>query len=254
MVQLPRDTIADVEADLEARQQEELLLSELYLLRDDRSRTRNEQRSPQLAPATPGVGRAWMSTSHPTSRGIYETLLWLEPSFPPELEHSLLISPLCQILERELDRRIAQPARALGTELVKAWDAEPRTAEVVEKWVAGVYPTTLTIESIVLDALARAHREPLPQLRRFIDKRFKAPYQRTLAAGELATTIDILAKQFRNPAAHGRRRYDGTAYAHCVRLVLGHRSVIAFDEEGSVTEAPSEGVLSLHLRCDTVQE
>ncbi len=182
------------------------------------------------------AGRRLLVRCPENTRKRYFTLLAVEEGFSSLEDYSVLISLACQILEAELERLVAGPARALADVLAAVLDEDKKArsrAEAVAQWGAGKLPTTIGVEVMVLLALRRGSARGVPQVGHFLQTHFTPRYAELLTGSNLVAGLNDLRDRFRNPACHGTQCFDAAGYERFVRLALGNRRVSAWDARGA---------------------
>jgi hypothetical protein len=180
------------------------------------------------------------------------TLLHFEANFPEGGDHGFLIGPACQIVEAELDRLLSGPAERVAGHLAEALKSQRKDrglAEVLEKWASKGLPTTLGVQVGVLVALQRGCEQRIEGIEDFLASRFQARYVELLASKKLATCLDIVRRDFRNPVSHGQATFDAAQYQTFTRLVFAQKQVAAWVEQGPEPAEPDAdvGVFHHHL-------
>jgi hypothetical protein len=209
------------------------------------------------APPGAETGQALIAQCPEQTRVRYETLLYAEATFPPTGEHGYLIGPACQILERELDRLVATPARAIAAHLIAALDVtgqNPKQVDLLKDWACGKVPTTLGIDSVLLLGLRRAVEQDRAAVREFLAACFRSRYQELLASKGLGKCLDRIREEFRNPTSHGKATFNRTRYEQFVGLVAGNLRFGTWDIRGPDPAAPDPAVAVLHHHLSQSRE
>jgi hypothetical protein len=243
----------DIERDLEGTRKAEARVAAFF--RGDTAAGRRTLGSRAVPPATAdqpgGVGRRLVARCPGDTQQRYRTLLHIEGAMTPDGDFGSLISPACAILEAELRRLLAVPARPIAGRLVAALSARNYTqqAEVLGQWERGAKPTLGTL-SLILFALRKGDEEKHPAAGRFLADHFRPRFAELLRTHKLDTTLDAIRTRFRNPADHAERVFDAAAYADFARLVVANRLFAVWDTDGPAPPDPdpSRGVLYHHLQ------
>jgi hypothetical protein len=196
-----------------------------------------------------GVGRTFLSQCPPGTRLRYETLLHAEANFPAGGDHGYLIGPACQILEAELDRLLAEPARGVASHLsaaLRATGENDKQADILDKWARREFITTLGTNSVLLLALRRAVEQGSADVRGFLAGHFRPRYADLLASKDLGRCLDGIRNDFRNPVSHGKETFDAAAYGRFVRLAVANIHFTTWDVRGPDPELPAASVGALH--------
>ncbi len=199
-----------------------------------------------------GVGRRLVQACLPATQRRYQTLLFLEEQFPADGDYGLLIGPASQILEAELDRLVATPARTIRHALLAGLDPvrDRNPAAALEKWAAAQVPTTMGIEALVLLALRRGCEQGVGRVRAFLAERFTPVYVKLLTGRQLGTCLEEVRTRFRNPACHATETFDPAAYERFAQLMVAARRFALWDRREAGPNDPDEevGVLHQHLK------
>lgn len=193
-------------------------------------------------------GRELVKACGQTTLRRFETLLHVERYFHSEGDYGYLIGPACQILESELDRLLASPAREIATDLAEALRrADPRTRQalVLEKWAAREIPTTIGTEWLILFSLRRGLEHRVGRIEEFLDDMYRPRFSRLLASKLLDSCLDAIRSDYRNPACHGLRTFSADDYAKFVRLMVGQERFDIWADRGP--EPPGPGPDSGHF-------
>jgi hypothetical protein len=100
-------------------------------------RTRGTAAGPGLSQR--GEGLALLARCGADNQKRLGTLLDVEPTFPPRGDYGFLIGPACSIVESELERLLARPAKAIArslADLAARWK-DDRGADLLDRWAAG---------------------------------------------------------------------------------------------------------------------
>jgi hypothetical protein len=180
-----------------------------------------------------------------------ERLVWRENHPPPDFDGAPLVVDGCVILEGELTRLLADPARALGPVLLRAVEGRAARSQrdVLEKWLAGRAPVTLGTVELILYALRQGLARRLPEVTAFLDESFLPGYARLLGTNGPGRCLAKLRQDFRNPAAHGGHEVSAAEYERFCRLAVGSISFRAWVHQGPRPDPPAddEGLLHHHL-------
>jgi hypothetical protein len=196
-----------------------------------------------------GVGRGLLSQCPPGTRLRYETLLHAEATFPAGGDHGYLIGPACQILEAELDRLLAAPARGVADDVVAALRAtgdNDKQADILDKWARGEFITTLGTSSVLLLGLRRAREQGRAAVGDFFKDHFRPRYLELLEGKGLGACLDWIRNEFRNPVSHGKATFTAAAYERFVGLAVASLRFTTWDVRGPDPESPGGSVGALH--------
>jgi hypothetical protein len=168
------------------------------------------------------------------------------------MDHSPLVGPACQILEGELTRLLATPARAVAEPLALLSQKEPaasRFRDLLQKWATGELPPTLGLQQILLQALRLGLRKGDDQVCAFLDFHFGPRYGYLLLDERFGRFLDRVRTQFRNPAAHGMATMSHAQYAEFTGLMVGNRCLADWYREGNeqLDPGPEIALLDHHL-------
>jgi hypothetical protein len=201
--------------------------------------------------AAPPRGYPLAARCAPHDRERLERVSWLEAYFPEAFDHAALVILGCQVLESELTRLLAEPARRLGAPLLAAAEGRvtPAQREALGKWLAGRLPTTLGTIELVLHALRQGLAGPVPEVAAFVAAGFAPRYAELLAANAFGRSLGRLRNDYRNPAAHGLREIARPEYRRFCALAVGSETFGGWREGGPRPDppAPDEGLLHHHL-------
>jgi len=245
--------LEDIERDLDGTRKAETRLAAFFRGGGPpRVRTRGAPLpAPAPTEAPPGVGRCLVARCPVETQQRYRTLLHFERAMPSDGDHGILIAAACAILEAELRRLLADPARPIASHLIAALGAVQRKqpAEILAKWQRGTTPTTLGVLSIILFALRRGSEQALPEIARFLATRFQPRFADLLRTRKVDATLEVIRTQFRNPADHAERVFNVVAYGEFARLVLANRRFAVWDIDGPDPSDPDagSGILYHHL-------
>jgi hypothetical protein len=196
----------------------------------------------------PGSGRYLLGRMSEINRQRYQVLLSEEQRWPADSDHIFLIGPACWVLEAELERVLAAPARAIVPHLIDALrlagDA-PAQVEILQKWHADRL-TTIGVCCTLLLALRRGCEQGVQPVLSFLGANFQPPYLDLVRSKELGRCLNEVRATFRNPACHGRGSFDALRYEQFVRLVVSHQKFGGWDLSGPVPAAPGPGTGILH--------
>jgi hypothetical protein len=245
-------SLDDILYDLEGSRSAEAAIAEFFATPKVGVRTRGTRGSADALPRGEGLGRRLIARCAADTWKRYETLLFLEPLFPPGGDHGCLIGPACQLIETELHRLLTQPAHDIAEHLVAALQAnekERKQGELLGQWAAGEIPATFGTACLVLVALQRGWEQRREPVRAFLAAHFNPRYTDLLASKQLGACLDTVRTHFRNPACHGKATFDGTAYEQFMRLVLASPRFVEWDRHGPGEPAPdaSAGIFHHHL-------
>lgn len=207
---------------------------------------------PLPANPRPGSGARLMAGCDAANLSRYRGLLLFESVFPKDGDHGQLIILACQVFESILEQILAAPAHELGEPLLAGMKSKRKNrkqVEILEKWLAGVVPTTIGVHSLLLLALRRGLESEVSIVQDFIAARFQEGYSAKLLSKGLGRAIDRLRQEFRNPACHGfGGPFTPQGYRDFVRLLVAQSELRVWDEAGPerFPEA-EEGLLHHHL-------
>src|SRR5262245_41749443 len=138
----------------------------------------------------------------------------LEGVFQDPRDYGLLVIGASRVLESELDHHLSRPARRLGGELLEAFGvrASPKQREAMAAWLEGRLPTTIGTVELVLHGLAEGLGRRIPAVASFVSSQFEREYGPLLEEGGLIRAAERIRNGFRNPAAHGTRRFGSVDY------------------------------------------
>jgi hypothetical protein len=208
-------------------------LDQFWAIRPARQATRSA-RSGNETSAIP-IGQRLFAAAPQETRRRYQTVLHLEDTFPGHGDHGCLIGATCQLMEGELDRLLAQPARTIAPVLSAALRTEGSAggqAEILDRWAAGTIPITLGSLCIVLLALRRGWEQGRAEVHDFLAREFEPCYSDLLAAKGLGSCLDRVRTLYRNPACHGQVSFGPGQYAEFVRLVVANHRLRLWDRGG----------------------
>jgi hypothetical protein len=199
-----------------------------------------------------GMGRKLLQQCPKDAQTRYETLLYFEGQLPPEKDHGFLIGPACQILEGELNRLLAVPARGIAERLVAALQIrkqDRQQAEILADWAAQKIPTTIGVMVLVLLALRRGCEHGDAAITEFLAAHFKPRYADLLRSKKLGACLDAIRTDFRNPVSHGAAIFDPAAYERFTGLMVANQRFAIWDAAGPVPPEPDAaiGVFHHHL-------
>jgi hypothetical protein len=184
------------------------------------------------------------------NRHRYETILYFERNWGGRTDYDWLIGPACWILESELTRLLAAPARAIVGDLIaalgRAGDDGP--ASNLEKWQkTGI--TTMGVQCQLLLALRRGCEQGVPSVLRLLADHFEPPYAALVRDKRLGQCLDMVGREYRNKACHGLGDFDARAYEEFTRLVLANRRFLEWQAHGPSPDppGPEAGILHHHL-------
>jgi hypothetical protein len=245
----------DIERDLEGTRKAEARIAAFFRRGEAaggmRRRGGGPPAPPPAAEAPAGVGRRLVARCPADTQQRYRTLLHFEGAITPDGDFGSLISPACAIVEAELRRLLAHPARPIAGHLVAALSAGNYTqhVEVLRQWERGAKATMGTL-CVMLFALRKGDAQKLPEIGRFLADRFRPRFAELLRTRQLDTSLDAIRTRFRNPADHAERVFDAAAYAEFARLVVANRLFAVWDTEGPAPPDPGagSGVLYHHLQ------
>jgi hypothetical protein len=201
--------------------------------------------------AAPSRAYPLVARCSPQDQERLERVSWLEGFFPEAFDHVALIILACHVLEGELTRLLAEPARRLGAPLAAAVEGQvsPAQRDALEKWLAGRLPTTLGTVELVLHALRCGVERPVPEVAEFVATWFERRYAELLAANAFGRSLGRLRNLYRNPAAHGLRAIPRPDYRRFCALAVGSDTFGGWRDGGPQPDppAPEEGLLHHHL-------
>ena len=244
----------DIERDLEGSRKAEARLAAFFRRGDGagRVRTRGGSLGPSLEETRGGIGRQLMARCPAETQQRYRTLVQFERAMPNDGDFAILIAAACAILEAELRRLLAAPARPIAAGLLAALDAKKQRKQVdlLDKWARGAIPTTLGSVSLLVFALRKGCEQGLPEVGRFLAERFQPRFAELLRSRQMDAALESIRTRFRNPADHAERTFDVAAYAEFVRLVVANHQFAAWDSDGPDPSDPDagSGILYHHLR------
>jgi hypothetical protein len=246
----------DIERDLEGSRKAEARIAAFFRRGEGAGHVRTRGGSGSLAPSpeeTPGgIGRQLMARCPSETQQRYRTLVHFERAMPADGDFAILIAAACAILEAELRRLLASPARPIVNGLLAALDPKKQRKQVdlLDKWARGAIPTTLGSVSLLVFALRRGAEMGLPEVGRFLAERFRPRFAELLRSRRMDGALESIRTRFRNPADHAERTFDAAAYGEFVRLVIANRLFAAWDTDGPDPSDPDagSGILYHHLR------
>jgi hypothetical protein len=191
----------------------------------------------------------------PANRDRYETILYFERRWGDRTDYEWLIGPACWVLESELARLLAAPARAVVPDLLAALDhaGDAGPARLLEKWVkTGI--TTMGVECLLLLALRRGCEQGLPSVLGLLAEQFEPSYTGLLQDKRLGHCLDVVCGRFRNKACHGESAFGAGLYEEFAHLVVANRRFLDWHSDGPAPNPPppDAGILHHHLalaRC-----
>jgi hypothetical protein len=245
----------DIERDLEGTRKAEARIAAFFRRGEGPGwvRTRGSLPAPPTPPPTPdGIGRRLVARCPADTQQRYRTLLHSETAMPPDGEYGILIAAACAILEAELRRLLAVPARPIVGHLIIALGGLERRqpAEILARWERGATPATLGVVSVLLFALRKGDEQNRPEVARFLADRFRPRFADLLRTRKLDASLESIRTRFRNPADHAERLFDAAAYDQFARLVVANRRFAAWDIDGPDPSDPDPGtgILYHHLQ------
>jgi hypothetical protein len=103
--------------------------------------------------------------------------------------------------------------------------------------------------SLLLLALRRGCEHRIEPVLEFLDTRFAPGYRALLISKKLGQNLDVVRKEFRNPACHGTRIFGRDPYTQFARRVIANDCFLDWDARGPSPQPPGAelGLLHHHL-------
>src|SRR5262245_41243046 len=117
------------------------------------------------------VGSALVARFAEWNRRRYVDLLYFESFLEPGRDHAMPIAYASSLLESELDRLVAAPARCVVAALIAALEAtkdDRKQAEILVRWARHDVPTMLGILSTLLRAMRKGLDQNSEEVRTFV--------------------------------------------------------------------------------------
>lgn len=227
----------DLEYELEGIQKfSERALPEFYTV------TRSRSRSSPIG-GQKGIGRALIEACTAQSLQKYETLLDLESQTRARHDHGFLVGMACQIIETEIARLLAEPAKSVGETMLRHLQRKRKNKvkDYLQGWLEGRFPTMIGVQVFILMALRYGLESRDPEVVDFVNQQFRENYISLLASNRLGASLDKIKNQYRNPACHGTKVFSPGDYRDFSILSFGSHTLREWDlygpeDDGAVRE------------------
>lgn len=204
-------------------------------------------------------GAALLARASEPDRLHFRTLVMMEGAFGPEHDYGLLIAPACSLVERQLNDRLVEPARAVGADLVAllallgaASKDDAKRAAALTDWVERRKPAMLGTMSMVLQALRRGLERGHSAVGQFLGDLYVADFVEQIRSNRLSLSLDRFRERYRNPACHGVHPFDSQGYRAFSRLSFGNARLADWESQGLSAGNDPDDVPILHrlLECE----
>lgn len=197
-----------------------------------------------------GIGRLLIQSCPDDAQKRYQTLLHFEACAAKDNDHAFLIVPACAILEGELRRLVAFPARPIADELVAALAPHPESIPfaVLDEWRRGERPFLYALV-LLLSALRCGLEQERPAVHSFISAHFRPEFAALARGAHFTDCLDRIRREFRNPASHAEKTFNSADYECFARLLVAANRVGDWDRNGPAVATPDAtvGILHHHL-------
>jgi hypothetical protein len=212
---------------------------------------------PQIRSAPAGPAPAQAGIVNPVARrceGVNLSRLaeiaWWEGHFPQMFDTAPLIVQCCQVIEWEMTRIVADPSRQLGAGLLRALEgyAKPGQMQIAVRWLEKDVPTTMGTLEIILFALRKGKEQGLSEVENFLGATFRPGYTELLATNGPGRALARIREEYRNVAAHGKRKLPRSDYGVFCDLAVARASFGSWARSRNLpVPADDRGLLHHHL-------